>query len=1023
MFRREFLKKSITGPVGLVVGGKSLLNDSYEGVNNEITPDIIGSESRGDEASMILITKKIVKDQLALPCGVTWIDSAWLAKEWTRVKSRLNKGESLFFLGTENIDFLQELWVFATPGDWTKDAKVLPNPAGLAPAPFAAGGGKYLYVRPKDTYTMHGVDDEPRMDILPLIASVGEYGNTRGYPGILCKHKKPSLTGGNYRGANWFIFAVDDPLAVLPANGWNDFLRAAATYTKRPLYLSDFKTQYPLYTEPCELVEISYRVSNRPGDMQTYTTLIEILDESGKQVLKPILQNGALGTADCEWKEYGWHPDASLHGTFTVRVTLRLHDRYTYGERREQTFDVIDMMEIGVMLHTKPIHFPKAEVKGADFLIDGQADFFIGTHLYPSSIFYEYSYRPVRVHELMRGAAAMRLAGIRYCRIWSDPVVDETSIRGMEAVIRTLAEYGIVTSFVIFSSWVHEMAVHTGECDIRFEVATLKNERLIGLYIQNMKEQKILVSTLAKRWKNIDCIVWDFTNEFSVVDPAEDQLDVDWLDPVYKTLPKPYDNINLFEQWALQIKGAIRSAGAEQPVLFGVSCWDTGSENYRCNKLGDMVPNHGYYPLDQVPAYLYLSNSACIGKPQFMEEFGGVWPDNTVRAGEYDSRYHYYLGAGESAAVNYEWGVLWLCDVLPGTPPYLKMQAHREPEELDDFLFAGRYHYGRSWAPGGTGVCPWAASFEYACIYNCVDSPSPTMAVMRRATDLGKGMKRVIRDKETYLVLPFETNKFKPLYGYSRKKDVISALVRELNAAGVDFGVWQDDEMDNLPASAKFIFFPNENALKPEAKAVLDRLKVAGAVVYLGDDESWRENASIPRVKFETDGELKCFVRDIPDGVMILPVTDRDELQTTRIRYGVTDLTLGVLRAGAVVTGQKGVIRAEFTGELSFGSERFAFVEENAGAPGNVENGDNGFVPAAKVLLCSNDGATLQNSVDLSVYAHDACKFTVKGVFRSAEITDVTGVVLKRFIPETADGKTILALNEDDRFTSIRLMK
>jgi len=110
MFRRDFLKKGITCSVGMTVGANSLQGASNESANEKNAQDAVGAGIRGDKNSMILITKKTVRDQLTLPMGVTWIDSAWLAKEWTRVKDRLNKGASLFFLGTENIRHPQDLF-------------------------------------------------------------------------------------------------------------------------------------------------------------------------------------------------------------------------------------------------------------------------------------------------------------------------------------------------------------------------------------------------------------------------------------------------------------------------------------------------------------------------------------------------------------------------------------------------------------------------------------------------------------------------------------------------------------------------------------------------------------------------------------------------------------------------------------------------------------------------------------------------------------------------------------------------
>ncbi len=47
MFRREFLKKSVAGSIGLTIGASSLLNASCKGANDKIVLAIIGTGSRG----------------------------------------------------------------------------------------------------------------------------------------------------------------------------------------------------------------------------------------------------------------------------------------------------------------------------------------------------------------------------------------------------------------------------------------------------------------------------------------------------------------------------------------------------------------------------------------------------------------------------------------------------------------------------------------------------------------------------------------------------------------------------------------------------------------------------------------------------------------------------------------------------------------------------------------------------------------------------------------------------------------
>jgi hypothetical protein len=956
---------------------------------------------------MILVTDNKTKEQVGEVENVRYYDISSLPAYWTGIRDELKRGESLFFLGTENIDILKDLWIFTTTGSGSGKLSFDENIFFLPDSDPEPCSCRYLYINPSKNQSMHGIDDEPRMSVEPLISVTGKHGNLRGYPGLMLKNYDHSLTGNNFKGGCWFVAALDEPLKVLSAEKWKDIILSAAAYTDSDIYISYVRTEYPLYFEN-EEVRLDYTVENRSDTLVAYSALIESLNDKGQVVRHIMIKEGAVSSNDSCRETLRWYPLDPAPGICTIRVTLRTHDRMIYGEKRENDFAAVDISQIDVLYQDGPIDGATVSVENERLVIDGEHDFFIGTHLYPSSNFFELSYRPVKVRELVKGIESMRRTGVRFCRIWCDPVLDEVSIRGMETVIRLLILNGIAVDFMFFSSWVHYMEIHTKEYNERFEVAHMTDERLIGLYMKNIGEQRSFVQMLVKRWSWMKSIIWDFSNEFSVVDPDDRHLSVDYIDSRYKDLVKPYNNIDIFKQWAKQIHRAIIECGNTQPVIYGVSCWDTGTDNYMCTNEADLVASHGYYSMSLLPRFLYLSNSDCRNKAHFMEEFGGVWNDNTVRAREYDSWYHFLLGSGESAAMNYEWGVLWLNDSLSGIPPYMKFKSHVPEEALDDYVFEGRYIYGKSWPLGSTGVCPWMASFEYANTFGCVDYPSPTMDIMRHMAFLGKGLGYANKDKKVYLVLPLETKPFVRNHGYPRCLDNIGKTVSLLHNYGIDFKVWQEDMIESIPDTAEVIIYPNENAVKKAMSDSLKSIAAKGVRVYQGNDISWISDPDIGKMDIDIKEPVHVLSRDTLRGRLILVASQKEGASVFKGRIDDSEIEFGYNRNASFIW-DKGVLQADFCGDLFIDNDLFARFSCD------IDSG------LARCLLKSNNDLPLARTDDLSVFVSQQGKLELSSDFTNAEVIDHNGNVISSFLPDHNDERTVLDLTGDETYYEIRL--
>jgi len=854
---------------------------------------------------MILFSDKTTKAALSLPNEVTFcpIDSEFAIPE--ELLARIQAGEDFFFLGTEGIDALKPLWVDGIPGRLTKYSAVLPTAANLPlDLSFGETGGMFLQVRPQSRYAMHGIDEEPRAEIIPLLASQGKYGNLLGYPGILVKNYASSLTGGNYKGSFWYIFALDEPLAALSGDGWDRLIAAAIAYSSKKSWLASFRGEFPIYGAG-ERIRLECTVENLREELFPFTVRFERLDDQGNVVEVIGNAQSVVNPKDSTPVHWDWYPQG-ISGVVNLRATLIYHDRFRYGLGREEAADILDRVDSAVLLRRENQHYPTVSIEGTAISIDGATDFFIGTHLYPSSDFFELSYRGMRIPELTRTVEAIRRAGNKICRIWCDPLLDEESLRGMEAMLTVLADAGIVAVFVIYNSWTHYMEINLPGLQRKFEVASMKDDCLLGLWLQNMKEQKEFCAVLGERFGHMSHIIWDLSNEFSVVDPLPYQTGEDWLDPSFRSLKPPYQSIDIFRQWASALRATLRDTGSVQPVVDGISCWNTGSENYRCTSGGNLISDHSYHEAEHSGLSANYQNTACIGKPFYMEEFGGTWDKDSVRADELYLRYHYYMAAGNSAAVNYEWGVSWLCDRLSGWPTYLQFALDAPMEESEYFLYAGRYNYAKSWPKGCLALCPWTASFDYGSGLNCVDSLSHSAFMMTRAAQLGKGLGYAPKAKALYLILPFETDPFVPTAGYPRRMERINNTLRALWKKGIPYQVWQEDQLDSIPGSAEILLYPNELEIRPEVAAFLDSRRQKGATVLTGEDAITGLTGGL-----DLPEGGRVFYRETPSGLLTLFSTeDPAELSFGDIRINHQGGFGCFLRNGDAL------LRAEFKGSL-----------------------------------------------------------------------------------------------------------
>jgi hypothetical protein len=815
---------------------------------------------------MVLACERFLFEKLKAPEFLHFQESADLASGNPGLLSRLQNGDSLLFIGTRGLDFLQEIWVRAMPPEDAACTVSESAPWVLPPIPGPVRCRRF-HLGPPQTWTQHGIHEEPRARILPFLVAQDVYGQETGSPAVLVRHDLGALTTGHYRGGRWFFFLFEEPEAVYPIDEWQRILDRVLQEEYDRCNLVSFQSQYVQY-RPGEPIRVLGKVRNECDRVVPLTVVLRRTDGQGTTVAD--IAEIDLVVHQEETLDFSRDVYLSLkEGQHAFEAILYESDPMRYGPKRRDSMRQVDQARCLLDVHAGVIHQPIIEIDGTVLRIDGRDDFFLGTHYYPTNSFYERSYRAFDLETARATVRLMRSQGVRICRIWTDPKLDEESIRSMAALVRLLADQRIACIVTLFTSWVQTVEVNLPESQRRVEVASDQDESMIGLSLRDLEGQCAYVGSLVARFRHFNSIIWDLSNEFAVVDPDLGSITTNLPDTILGGPIGPLRNIAVFRHWAAQISRAIRDGGSDQPILHGCSCWDTGSENYRCCKSGALLADHLYHDTDHLAERLVLSHPGAIGKPFIVGEFGGLWPNMAQQAEEYMVRIHYFLAAGYSAACHYEWGVSWMTREMPASEPIFRALCNRPKEDYEGFILSGRYDYANSWAPGSFGICPWAASFEYGANASCSLSVTPVMQIMRSLSSFGRFLAWRPKTKRVCLLLPFETHGFERFKGYVRKTSLLDQTLNHLWRTGVDFMIWQVDELDSLPSSVAFVLYPAEDTVPIELAERLDALEDRGVRIFRQEPPFGEEEGSFEKIRFSSTSPCSIIVRDLQNGYLL----------------------------------------------------------------------------------------------------------------------------------------------------------
>jgi hypothetical protein len=909
----------------------------------------------------------VIEDHLLEALG-NKIPSVFQVEAMSRVKQEailgaVTQGDSLVWIGEGN-SIPQQLWV----------GTFRPGTAALAvtidehsPVPWKALSFRMsllssAYIKPLKLLPLNNVDEQPRVELLPLLEARDRFGQVVGYPGVLMQYYGPSTVLHRFAGSECFLFLFDRPAEALEPAEWEEVLEQIANRFRAHLQLKQVTTDYASYRLG-ERALIRARVTNwRPQAAATEIHFYSLAP--GEKEFHEILKQRRCPDSESESEAVAEFVPRGAPGLWTIRVEawqdpvhaeeLGIVGKPVFVDRRDIGFVVLDGK-----LKTPSI----MSLKGPSIQLDGQDGFWAGTNYYPSTSWWDWLWRDFRPLKVAEDFAAMRRTGYRLVRIWLDPVLDEPSLRATDAAIYLAARNGIVLDVCVFTihQWVRTIGFER-ENGEHVSVDFARDTSLSSFSLQHIATQKELFQVLARRWRDVGNLIYDISNEPVVkdIDLAHADKEVKEWESIPKERVSLRDTV-LFRRWAKEMTMAIRQAGGSQPVIPGIL---QGGDNYLGNRDADIESWHSY--AEPVITGLTLSNTdpGCSGRPVILEEFGawGVWNDEK----HYDADVHYALAAGAAAAMSYEWGVSWLSPELNFWPPLADMiSGHPSLQDV-----RGRPGFWRS-----VGIFPAPSGFNWGSIYHGTPFPAEAAIALGRLGRMGNGLGRIQWPEKVYVVVPG---------GYSTDfsgKDSVIEVIRRLWQEKAVFGILQEDCLRDLPKSAQVLICPKRVNAASEGR--LDELRRSGVKVFTESEADWEKSARLLRLAVNPGDGVDLLVRRTVQGTLYsLTKSDSERLVTLKTERGNT-VALGLQGFALACENVAGINWVEASHEVTIDGSRVCSIE------------------SGRVILVSDDGLDLARSKRVRLLATEptAVEFSQQ-VESVAVLEENRPEPLTTFVPE-----------------------
>lgn len=780
----------------------------------------------------------------------------------SHVIETLASGRTMVWIGMPD-RLPRELWIGNfSPSDSPLMVRVAENsPLHLSEFPAMRAHVHSAFLKPPLEFLQHNIDEEIRAKFSPILESYDRFGQLVGYPGVVLTHFAPSLVGHRFHGAECFCFFFDDPTAAVGASTWDKLLRSIVRRFQAGLVTERCDTNFASYA-PGERAQIRVRVRNRRNravaiDLRFYTWGPRQGEFAHATSMRRTIDANDTTEAVCDLLV----PHAS--GLHRVRVEICQDEMQAESLSSTGAPTVVDRCETGFVVIPRPLDTPKIlTIDGTNFCFDGNPAFSAGTHYFPSSSWWEWVWRDFDPISADRDFAGMRQAANRIVRVWSDPVLDESSLRAMDAAIFLAAEHGIVLDICVFNQWVEHLGYEreNGE-HVTFQFRHPRDFNLYSISLRNIARQREYVGVMAHRWRKAQNVIYNLANETYLKDPDVSQMDEEVQH--WQEIPEQQGELrdtSLFRRWAMEMANAIREAGGQQPVFGGyLFSLSGGGDTYLANHDAPLISWHGYAPPAQVAAALQYFDPASSHRPLLLEEFGTRGWNDPVH---YDAVVHRALGAGAASVMSYEWGVSRLAKEQCFEPLPIRQCLQGDP---DPRWFTPAIEYARtSTSAEGVGIAPFASGFGYGSIYNGTPFPASAAQAVARLSIMARSLVRSPATCPVYVLVPSAQTALLP--------ESLS-LFEDLWRAGVEFGVWQEADVEQLPAEARTIICLG--SLQEKSREVLNRRRNDGTEIF-GRTDAWKVAKVLPRVTVHPAESVQVMLRNTTRGRLYACFAEKD---------------------------------------------------------------------------------------------------------------------------------------------------
>ncbi|MHB1457615.1 MAG: glycoside hydrolase 5 family protein [Armatimonadota bacterium] len=762
------------------------------------------------------------------------------------------------------------------------------------------------YIKPVKDMLQHNIDEEIRADFLPIFTAHDRFGQVVGYPGVLMSHYAPSLVRSRFFGSDCYVFLFDNPLEALESSGWLSLLNTICDRYNSALQIKRVETDFASY-QAGEMVRVRAQISNWRETSASMEVRFFIKGPNDSDFCM-ISKNRRCPDSRSETEAVCSIPAGKQAGLWTIRVEIAQDPALAEKLGERDTPIPIDRREIGIVVFNGAVKTPSIiHVDGPSISIDKERNFWAGTHYYPSSSWWEWVWRDFRPLIAQRDFRGIRRTGYRLARVWVDPILDEQTLRSVDAAIYLAAQEGIILIVCVFTQWVREIGFQrpNGEY-VYWDFKHIMDGNVYSISLRNMELQREYAAILAHRWRDVGNVIYNLSNETYIMDPDETQMDSEvakW-DGILEEKGDLRNSL-LFLRWGNEITSAMRKAGAKQYIYPGyMFTLSKGGDSYTGNRDADIPVWHCYAPgLDDVAVSYF--DPICSNRPLLIEEFGSLgW--NTVPA--YEACAHVALAGGATAAVSYEWGVCWLAREMCFYNLPLREIPDMEPDPRWFQPYVGLHD---TWPNTGAGIAITPSGFGYGSIYSGTPFPAEAAVALGRLALMGKGLGRTSHSEKVYLVVPTAKN--------DTMDNVFNAL-RALWEMKAVFGVWQEDCLKNLPKTARVVICP-DGVVDSVSNQKLDALQKSGVQIYMNGDDSWKTSQDIPCLDITPHDEIKMQIRRTVEGTLYSMKSEKTAglitMQTERsIKVGLSLNTYAMVHER-----ESGVNLVEGSGDVTISGE------------------------------------------------------------------------------------------------------